>query len=401
MPIRLIFILLLLLPFRPSAAQTAGTGSARKLDTIAIAELPASDQVMWPEYAAFHTPYRHDSLLTRSLYIRLNSTSYFKNNEYRNAYVTGESLIGIGLDPVLEYHPDKKTTFRSGAHLLKYFGEDNFDRWVPVLSMQYDATDHFSLVFGTLYGTVNHNLPEPVMDFRYYLTDNYENGIQFLWSYPQFRSELWLNWEQFLKPGDPFQEKFTAGTNSTFVLWKTDLFKITAPFAAVFRHRGGESDATGLPAVTELNMNEGLRLNWTFTDPFLKSVSVSQDWLEYLQINMRDPNGIPYGSGSYSRVTVDTKIGTFEAGYWRAHNFVAPHGMPIFQSVSQKDPLVIVPDREMLVLKYQLELKFKDYLRFVGRFEPYYHYDTKRLDHAWSLCLIFDDAFLLARTRTR
>ena len=29
---------------------------------------------------------------------------------------------------------------------------------------------------------------------------------------------------------------------------------------------------------------------------------------------------------------------------------------PIFQSVSRKDPMVIVPDREMLVLKYQRKL---------------------------------------------
>ena len=401
MPIRLTIILLLALPFLPAPAQTAGEDGRRKPDTIAIAAMPVSNRIMWPEYAAFQSPYRHDSLLTRSLYIRLGSTAYFKNNEYRNAFVTGESLIGIGFDPMLEYHPDKKTTFRAGAHLLKYFGEDNFDRYAPAISIQYDASDHFSLVFGTLNGTVNHNLPEPVMDFRYYLTDNYENGIQFLWSYPQFRSEVWLNWEQFLKPGDPFQEKFTAGTNSTFLLWSTDLFKITAPFAAVFRHRGGESDATNLPAVTELNLNEGLRLSWIFDYPFLKSVSVSQDWLEYLQIHMRDPNGIPFGNGSYTRVGVTTLIGSFEAGYWRAHNFVAPHGMPIFQSVSQKDPLVIVPDREMLVLKYQLELKFKDYIKLVGRFEPYYHYDTRRLDHSWSLYLIFDDEFLVARTRKR
>lgn len=393
---------MMLSAFLLSVAQTPTEERTRKPDTIAIGTAkPVSDQILWPEYEAFHTPYRHDSLLTRSLYVRLNSTAYFKNAEYRNAFVTGESLIGIMFDPSLEYHPDRKTTFRAGAHLLKYHGEDTFDRYAPAITLQYDASDHLSMVFGTLYGTVNHSLPEPVMDFRYYLADNYENGVQFLWSYPQFRSDVWLNWEQFLKPGDPFQEKFTAGTNSSFLLWSTDLFHVSAPFSAVFRHRGGESDATNLPAVTQLNVTEGLRLNWTFNHPFLNSVWLSQDYLQYLQIHLRDPNGIPNGTGSYSRVAVSTKIGTFEAGYWRSHNFIAPHGMPIFQSVSQKDSSVVVPDREMLVLKYQLEVKFKDYLKFIARFEPYYHYDTRRLDHSWSIYLIFDDEFLLARTRRK
>ncbi|TSA35497.1 MAG: hypothetical protein D4R64_09485 [Porphyromonadaceae bacterium] len=358
-------------------------------------------EVLWPEYSAFQTPPGQDSIIPKSLYFRMKSTAYFKNNEFKNPFLTGSSLIGIYFEPLLEYHPDTKTTIRAGANLLKYHGEDRFERAVPVLSLQYDATDHFSLIFGTIYGTVNHNLIEPVQDFENYLIDNYENGLELLWNYPQFRSDVWLNWEQFLKPGDPFQERFTAGSNSTFMLFDSKLFQITAPFSTLFRHMGGETDATNLPASTRLNLVQGLRLNWLISNSFVKSVALAQNYVEFLEINPGDQVTVPYGHGSYSRCFLDTKIGSFEVGYWKAHNFISPHGMLIFQSVSQKDPLFLQSDRQMLVLKYQLDLNLTHFLKFALRFEPYYHYDTGRIDHSWSVYLVFDDEFLIAKTKRK
>jgi hypothetical protein len=399
---RLLIILLLSFAASQSRAQSTDPGNP---DTTrrssARIRSAIKNQVLWPEYAVYQTPSRADSIIPKSLYIRLKSNAYFKNNEYKNPFLTGSSLLGIYFEPALEYHPDKKTTIHAGAHLLKYHGKDTFERAVPTLSLQYDATEHFTLIFGTINGTVNHGLIEPVQDFENFLINNYENGLQLLWDYPQFKSDVWLNWEQFLKPGDPFQEHFTAGTNSVFLLYESDLFQITAPFSAVFRHMGGETDATNLPAITQLNLVEGLRLSWSLENSLVKTVALAQNYVEYLEIHPNPGLRIPYGHGSYSRFLLDTKIGSFELGYWKAHNFIAPHGMPIFQSVSQDDPLFLQSDRQMLVFKYQLAINLTDYLRFAGRFEPYYHYDTGRIDHSWSLCLLFDDEFMIAKTRRK
>jgi len=383
-------------------AQTTVDESAKTADSVPFIRSAASrNQILWPEYAAFQTPAREDSIVPKSLSARMRSTSYFKNNEYKNDFITGASLVGIYLQPVLEYHPDAKTTISAGAYLLKYHGTDQFDRKVPVLSIQYDANEHFSMIFGTINGTVNHGLIEPVQDFENYLVNNYENGLQLMWNYPQFRSDVWLNWEQFLKPGDPFQEHFTAGTHTSFMLYDSKMFSITAPLSLLFRHMGGETDATNLPATTRMNLVQGLRLNWTLSDSFVKSVGLAQNYAEFLEIHPGDQVTVPYGHGSYSRFFLDTKIGSFEVGYWKATNFISPHGMPIFQSVSQKDPLFLLSDREMLVLKYQFERNLTDFLKFAFRFEPYYHYYTGRLDHSWSLYLIFDDEFLITKTKRR
>jgi hypothetical protein len=331
----------------------------------------------------------------------MRSTGYFKNAEYKNDFMTGTSLIGVYFDPVIEYHPDIKTTIRAGAHFLKYQGEDQFDKKVPILSLQYDATEHFSLIVGTIYGTTNHGLIEPVQDFDNYLTNNYENGVQMLWNYPQFRADVWLNWEQFLQAGDPFQEKFTAGINSTFMMYDSDIFSITTPFSAIFRHQGGEIDLSDLPTSTQLNLVHGLRLTWTLPDCFVKSVSLAQNLVEFVEIHPGSDVTVPYGHGSYNRALMDTKIGSFEVGYWRGQNFKSPHGMPMFQSVSQDDPLFYLSEREMLVLKYEFERNLTDYLKFAIRIEPYYHYYTNRLDHAWGLYLIFNDEFLIAKTKRK
>ncbi len=383
-------------------AQSGADTLLKPADSISAArQTELRSQILWPEYSAFQIPYRRDTIIAKTLYARMKSTAWFKNNEFKNDFVTGSSLVGIYFEPVVEYHPDAKTTIRAGAHLLKNHGSDQFERKVPVLSLQYDATEHFSLIFGTINGTVNHGLIEPVQDFENYLVNNYENGLQLLWNYPQFRSDLWLNWEQFLKPGDPFQEHFTAGSNSAFLLVDSKNFTVTTPLSILFRHKGGETDATNLPATTQVNMMEGLRLNWTLENSFVKSVALAVNYVEFMEIHPADDVKVPYGHGSYSRFFLDTKIGSFEAGYWKANNFISPHGMPMFQSVSQKDPLFLLSDRQMLVLKYQFERKLTDFLKFAFRFEPYYHYDTGRLDHSWSLYLIFDDEFLITRIKRK
>jgi hypothetical protein len=94
-------------------------------------------------------------------------------------------------------------------------------------------------------------------------------------------------------------------------------------------------------------------------------------------------------------------MGSFELGYWKAHNYISPHGMPIFQSISQKDPQFLLSDRKMLVFKYEFERNLTGFLKFAFRFEPYYHFYTGRLDHSWSLFLLFNDEFIVTRTKRK
>ncbi len=391
-------------------ADTATRGRLQSTDSIAILDsvmtpavrLPSAVRgLLWPEYPAFQDPPSVDSIIAGSLNVRLKSTSFYKNNEFKNNFIYGQTLVGLYFEPVLEYHPDRKTTIRAGVHLLKYYGRDSFDRKLPVISIRYDATEHFSLIFGTLYGTTNHGLIEPVQNFEDYLINNNENGIQLLWNYPNFRSDMWLNWEQFIKVADPFPEMFQAAMNSEFRLLDWKGLSLTAPFSMVFHHVGGEIDTYWGPGGTKLNLVHGLRLSQSFQKGFVKSIYGAQNFLEFIEVNPDDRITIPYGRGSYSRVGLDTRIGSFEAGYWKALNFSAPNGMPIFLSVSLKNPTYYQATREMLVLKYQFQRNLTDFLRIAFRFEPYYHFDTGRMDHSWSIYMVLDEGFFLANLKRK
>ena len=103
------------------------------------------------------------------------------------------------------------------------------------------------------------------------MIENYENGIQFLLDYPDLIGDIWLNWEQFIKEGDPFQEKFTAGLNMYFDLYKGPNFRLGLPFQALFRHQGGQIDNTSLPAGTQSNFIEGFRVQWIQNDNFFQT----------------------------------------------------------------------------------------------------------------------------------
>jgi len=353
--------------------------------------LPATLQ--WSEYRTFTDPVVTDSAEPMSLYLRMHSTSYFKNNEYKNDFLTGYTLVGMYFEPVLEFNPDAKTSIYAGVHLLKYFGRDRFERKLPVISLRYTPNRNFSMIFGTLYGTTSHGLPEPMYDFEQYLTNNYENGIQLLWNYPSFRGDVWLNWEQFIRKGDPFQEKFTVGANTEFQLVHGKKLNLSVPFAVLFRHCGGEIDATNLPAETRSNLLMGFRAGWDFGTRWVKSVWFDQEWIEFLEINPGDQITVTNGRGRYTRSGMETRIGSFELGYWNADDFISPHGMPLFQSVSQKYPDFFLSKREMLILKYEFHRSLTPFLDFALRIEPYYHFYTGRMDHSWSLYLKFNDRF--------
>jgi len=255
------------------------------------------------------------------------------------------------------------------------------------------------MIFGTLYGTTSHGLPEPVYDFEKYLTDNYENGIQFLWDYPVFRGDVWLNWEQFIKQGDPFQEKFTVGANTVVEAWNWGGLQISFPFGVLFRHTGGEIDSTNLPAGTQSNMILGFRTEYSFDSRFFRSAWFNQQWIEFFEVNPGGHITITNGRGNYFRTGIETRIGSFEAGYWMANNYISPHGMPMFQSVSQKDPLFYLPVRELLTLKYELHKPLTSFLDFAIRIEPYYHFYTGRMDHSWSIYLKLNERFFLGKLR--
>ena len=56
-----------------------------------------------------------------------------------------------------------------------------------------------------------------------------------------------------------------------------------------------------------------------------------------------------------------------------------------------------MPGREVLSIKYQYHYKINNFLDFVLRIEPYYHFHSGRLDHSMGILLLVDSDFFLAK----
>lgn len=357
------------------------------------AQTPQSKR--WGEYALFQENYRIDSSRNKQIYFRFNNSNFFKNNEYQNDYVIGQSLVGLFVEPRLDFYAGPKTRITAGAHFLKFHGTDKFDHIKPIFTLHHQAGKYLDILFGTLMGTSNHGLLEPIIGYENYLNKHYENGMQFLFSYPKFKADFWLNWEQFIHQNDPFQEKFTAGGHMKMPIVKKSNWNLHADIQMLFRHKGGQIDSSDLPAGTQSNISPGINFTRRFESPFFKTFSLSQYFIGAFEINPGDHLDITQGMSQYSLIGMDTKIGMFRMGYWKGKDYFAPHGEALFLSVSQYNPEFYSTNRRMITFKYQIHKKLANIVDIAFRFEPYYHIDTGRLDHSWSIYLLFDNDFFL------
>ena len=357
----------------------------------------AGDFKNWNGYAAMQEDYRIDTGRHDQFYFRIKNANYLKNNEFANEFRIGSSITGLFLEPRIEYYAGTKTRISAGVHMLKYYGRDDFDRAAPVLSVQHALNENINMVFGTIYGTRNHGLKEPVFGSERFLTDNYENGIQFLLDYPGIKGDLWLNWEQFIKEGDPFQEKFTIGLNLYFDFFNSGNFHLGVPFQALFRHQGGQIDNTQLPSGTQSNFVQGFNMKLDIDGSVINRIGFEQNWCKFLEVNPGNHIKIPEGFGIYSILTFNTRIGEFFMGYWKSNDFNAPLGEGLFLSPSSYQPDFYMAEREILSIKYQYYYSINNFLDFVLKLEPYYHFHSGRIDHSVSVMLLFDKNFFLSR----
>ena len=155
----------------------------------------------------------------RKLFFKLENIDFLKNNEYTGDIVTGYTLIGGWMRPKLVYYPSDKLRLELGGHFLKYHGREEFDNISFWFNTHYKPFKELSVIFGNLNNNANHHLIRPLFEPEQYFTEKPEGGIQFLFNNRWLSSDLWLNWEQFILPDDPFQEHFTFGWSSDFQLW--------------------------------------------------------------------------------------------------------------------------------------------------------------------------------------
>ena len=335
---------------------------------------------------------------SQRLYLHIDNSNFLSNNEFAGNFVNGYTLIGFNLTPELVYQPSEKIRLKAGAHFLHYYGRENFSSAIPVFSLQYKLTPSFHMIFGSLNGTLNHKLIEPLFEFERFFTNHKESGLQVLLNTPFIHSDTWLNWEKFILEGDPFQEEFVVGSSNTISLSKPEsLIRIQLPIQLLASHKGGEINSVDLSVQTIVNSATGFSITGLFEDSGFRSVEISSFVLTYNDLSKAKKYPYIKGMASYSNLITQWKDFTFGVGYWYGDQFISSRGRTLFQSVSLKDPLYFDKVRQMLTSKFIFNKKVGREVKIGLRLESYYDLVNKNLDYTFGLHVIYRQSFFLKK----
>ena len=338
----------------------------------------------------------------KELYMRFESTSFLKNNEYFNSFTKGFTGIGFIAKPTFEYYLSNKTKINAGLYLLKYSGRNKFKYISPIFSVEYQINKKIRLIIGSIYGKLNHQLEEPLYRYDRSYQDNTENGVQLLWKTSRVQSDLWMNWKKFILRNDPFQEEITGGNTTIFNILTSNKLNISVPFQFLVFHKGGQIDSSPDPVASILNGSTGFKFYYKVnnnTFGFEPSVFFYQGWgLPDSGVNSQLYNK---GSALYIKTVYNHKQFYSMLGFWSADKFIAPNGEYLFQSVSELNNTFSEDKRQLITAKIGFKKKISSSFNIELRADGYYDIINRDFSHSVGLYLSVNEAFFLKRIKTK
>jgi len=362
-----------------------------------------SGQVLLAQNNIFSTYSPVCDTCSHNLNFRFEGSSFFQNNEYFDKFAYGLTEIGIYVQPTLEYYFSPKLRVNAGFFALKYSGLHHFQQIIPVFSIQYKAAKPLEIVFGKIYGTLNHGLAQPLYRYDRFITDHVNYGMQFLLNTKNIKSDLWLHWVHFVQFGDSLPERLEVGNNTRFTLFKNDHFSVGLPVQFLFSHRGGQIEPGPHYIATIFNGLTGLIFKYSFNS--FSSLQIQPLIAYYNALNLPNPGDPGYqlfksGYGIYPKILYRFHHHlNIMTAYWHGHKFIAPEGEYLFQSVSEIHPNYSEAIRNLWVSRVWYQKTIGKYLNLEVRLSTYYDLHRKHMDYSYAFYMIINQDFFLAKYR--
>lgn len=362
--------------------------------------LPGS--VLWAQNNAFSTYSPVCDTCNHDLNFRFEGSSFFQNNEYFDPFAYGLTEIGIYAEPTLEYYFSPKLRVNAGVFALKYSGLPHFDQVIPIFSIQYQAAKSLEIVFGNIFGTLNHGLEQPLFRYDRFITNHVEYGMQFLLKTKNIKSDLWLQWVHFVQFGDTLPERLEVGNNTRFTLFKNDHFSVRLPIQFLFSHRGGQIEPGPHYIATLFNGLTGLKFKYKLNS--FSSLQFQPLIAAYDALNLPKPGDPGYqlfknGFGLYPKLLYNFHHFNLMTAYWYGDRFIAPEGEYLFQSVSEMDPDYSDAIRKLWVSRLWYSKKIAKCMNLEVRLSSYYDLQHKNLDYSYAFYMIINQDFFLKKYR--
>lgn len=338
---------------------------------------------------------------THSVFLSIDNTNFFKNNEYYNDYVAGYSKTGFFFNPAISWVISDKTRLTGGVHLLKYAGEHGFNKVKPLFYLQHELFDGIDLLMGSIKGTHHHNLIDPLYHYERFLDEHIENGLQFLIDKPYIQADIWVNWKNFITPGDDSREIFDTGISTDFPLYgKQQDFTVYFPLQVIFQHRGGQIDNSGKPVTTFSNFAGGPDLQLDLDSRFLTSLGWKNLYVGYRDLSPGDNRDIKKGHGWMSTFSMNMQKLQLQFSWWKARRFLSFAGNPMYQNYSLRKERLLDEERELLIGKLRYTRQYRD-LHFMFNFDTYWSPRSHQLDYGFGIYLLLNTDVFLTKLRKR
>ena len=332
--------------------------------------------------------------------LHITNCNFLKNNEYFNEMENGFTFIGFMLQPKLEYYPSSNTRIDFGLHLLKYSGKDEFTKILPVFSFRYKPTNNLTFIAGSLSGTVNHNLIEPISQFDRYYFENVENGLQILYDSRFIKSDIWLNWEDFLPQDEAKKEQFSVGGNvNVYLSDPKGSNVIYIPLQALIFHRGGQYEKDSIPLQSIENSASGIAFEHKMNGKIFKAFGTKNYFCTFNDLSGKKQYKYMQGWGEYSNIFLNSKYFNLMLGYWYGEYFIAPEGEQLFLSNSLKYKDYYEGYRNLLTGKIEVMKNISRGIDMGLRFEYYYEFAKKDFDLSYGMNLVFNSDFFIGKIR--
>lgn len=332
---------------------------------------------------------RADSLHAKLLQLEFSNTNFFRNNEYTNNFQKGYSLIGFHAAPKLNYQLSKGTQIHAGGFFLRYFGEKGFHAIKPIFTVRHRFSPSFAMLMGSLHNQKRHGLSNILYDPERMLTDPTEYGIQFLYEKKNLQADLWLDWQQFIHPGSPFQEEFVVGFSS-----RTDLLSnhpgidLSLPVQSLIKHKGGQIDSTEQPISTLLDFAAGITGEFHFSGNEEHFIRAESYLTGFRKLTNESPEPFKSGLGLYAQVSLNYKSFELGTGYWKGNKFRSIMGDPLYQSFPFMEGTK-GEKRELIEGNLRYLIEFSE-VTFSARMRMLYDTNTQKLDYHYGIYLFID-----------
>lgn len=356
-----------------------------------------SNAQSFKEFASLYK--KAEDVKTGTLNFRFESLGFFQNNEYVSKITDGYTLTGAMFRPKLTYSPADNLYLEAGAHLVKYNGRDQLFNVVPWFSARYCFSDKFSVVTGNLDQTNQHGLPEQLRETERIYTDKPEAGLQFLYSGAKLNAQTWVNWEQFIQKGDPFQEHFTAGVAGNCEVYNDSELALKLPVNLLFYHQGGEINVAENGIRPRMQTHANVLAGWELAlkaGEKVKIINLNGYWLGYKAVTA-DSNTLPFEKGHayLIEMSAQTRNSKLSLSYWNAFQFIAPKGRLLYQSVSDSNPTYTEPDRSILSAKYFWQKNITKDARVAFQVEAYRDMSSGDFSYSYGCFLLMNPEFLI------